>query len=626
MTPEKFILKNILDGLRPEQNITVSEWADKYRILSNVASAEPGRWRTDRFPFLREIMDSLSANSTYETVVVSKGAQLGLTEAGNCWIGYIIHHAPGPTLAVLPTVDMAKDNSKTRLDPLIEESPVLRERVKEARSRDSGNTTLLKEFNGGFIAMVGSNAPGPMRSKPIRYLFLDEVDAYPGDVGSEGDPISLARARTRTFSRRKIFMISTPTIKGRSRIDREFLETDQRRFYVPCPHCNFYQILVWQQIRWIDKNPRTAHYSCINCEAKIYNHEKNIMLQKGYWKPTEPMGFSNKVGFHISSLYSPVGFYSWEDAVSEWLSAQKNSQALKTFINTVLGETWEEKGDAPEWEKLIAKKSGYISGEIPMDVSLLVAGADVQNDRIEVEIVGYGKNKKSWSIDYFVFMGDPSQPDVWKNIDDILSRTYRHESGAELRIEAMAIDSGFKTSSVYEFTRKYSKSRVFAVKGLDSQKVIISGPKILDIRHSDGKRISRGARLWTVGVGTVKTELFDFLKQDNSDSHGFCSFPEDYTEEYFRQLTAEQLVSRVKKNGNVEYEWIKTRERNEALDCRVYARAAASLYGIDRWNESHWDILQKNQGIGDKNIEIKTEVEIKKRPIVRRTFSKGIRV
>ena len=626
MTPEKFILKNILDGLRPEQNITVSEWADKYRVLSNVASAEPGRWRTDRFPFLREIMDALSANSPYETVIVSKGAQLGLTEAGNCWIGYIIHHAPGPTLAVLPTVDMAKDNSKTRLDPLIEESPVLRERVKEARSRDSGNTTLLKEFNGGFIAMVGSNAPGPMRSKPIRYLFLDEVDAYPGDVGSEGDPISLARARTRTFSRRKIFMISTPTIKGRSRIEREFLETDQRRFYVPCPHCNFYQVLVWQQIRWIDKNPRTAHYSCINCESKIYNHEKNIMLQKGYWKPTEPMGFSNKVGFHISSLYSPVGFYSWEDAVSEWLSAQKNSQALKTFVNTVLGETWEEKGDAPEWEKLIAKKSGYISGEIPIDVSLLVAGADVQNDRIEMELVGYGKNKKSWSIDYFVFMGDPSQPDVWKNIDDILSRTYRHESGAELRIEAMAIDSGFKTSSVYEFTRKYSKSRVFAVKGLDSQKVIISGPKILDIRHSDGKRISRGARLWTVGVGTVKTELFDFLKQDNSESHGFCSFPEDYTEEYFRQLTAEQLVSRVKKNGNVEYEWIKTRERNEALDCRVYARAAASLYGIDRWNESHWDILRKNQGIGDKNIEIKTEVEIKKRPIVKRTFSKGIRV
>jgi phage terminase large subunit GpA-like protein len=602
MSNHNFLSLALREGLRPEQDITVSEWADANRILSSVSSAEPGRWRTDRFPYLREIMDSLSSNSNYEQIVFQKGSQIGATETGNNWIGYVIHHAPGPMLAVMPTVDMAKDNSKTRIDPLIEESPALRDRVKEARSRDSGNTTLLKEFNGGFLAMVGSNAPGPMRSKPIRYLFLDEVDSYPGDVGNEGDPVMLAKARTRTFSRRKIFLVSTPTMKDTSRIERAYLETDQRRFFIPCPKCNEYQYLQWTQLRWEKKDPKTAHYQCIKCNNKIYNHEKELLLKRGVWKPTAKTTNPRVVGFHLSSLYSPVGFYSWEDAVEEWLNAQKNIQALKTFVNTVLGETWDEKSEAPEWEYLYNRKSEYKAGIIPMDGTLLVGGADVQSDRIEIEIVAYGKNKISYSIEYIVIMGDPSQPEIWNKLDNILGTPYKHESGQELFIEGFAIDSGYKSAQVYDWTRTKPKTKVFAVKGSDSQKALYSGPKILDIRMDNGKKIYRGARLWTLGVSELKTEFYDFLRQSEKTAYGYCNFPEGYSEEYYRQLTSEILITHRSKNGRLRTEWKKTRERNEALDCRIYARGAACILGVDRWTLLDWESYRNNIGLNSEII------------------------
>lgn len=624
MTQLDYIKNALFDGLRPEQDLTVSEWADEHRILSSVASAEPGRWRTDRFPYLREIMDSLSANSPYETVVFMKGSQIGATESGNNWIGYVIHQAPGPMLAMLPTVDMAKDNSKTRLDPLIEETPALRERVRDPRSRDSGNTTLLKEFNGGFIAMVGSNAPGPMRSKPIRYLFLDEVDAYPGDVGNEGDPVSLARARTRTFARRKIYLVSTPTIRNKSRIEKLFLETDQRRYFVPCPGCGEMQHLEWHGIKWHDHNPKTAHYACRRCSRPIYNHEKNWMLPRGEWRGTAKTTDSRTIGFHLSALYSPVGFYSWEDAVGDWLRAQKNLPELKTFVNTVLGETWEEKGDAPEWERLHARstESAYESGTVPRGGILLVAGADIQADRIEIEVVAYGTDKRSWSVDYFTFMGDPSQPEVWRRMDALLDRVFPHESGAELRIAGIAVDSGYKPAYVYEWTRRHSKTRVFAVKGSDAQKTFFSGPKILDIRHDSGKRIYRGARLWTIGVSVIKSEIYDFLRQTDPEAYGYCNFPVGYTEEYFKQLTAETLVSHPRRDGRTRDEWKKTRERNEALDCRVYARAAISILGADRWNSKEWEIFARDLGIGESRGQVKPEPAV---PVVTVSNKKRLR-
>src|SRR4051812_16970529 len=275
-------------GLRPESRLTVSEWADKYRLLSQRASAEAGRWRTARTPYLREIMDALSSSSPYERVVFMKGAQIGGTECGNNFLGYVIHHAPGPIMSIQPTVEMAKRNSKQRIDPLIEESPVLRNLVQSPRSRDSGNTILSKEFAGGILVMTGANSAVGLRSMAARYLFLDETDAYPADVGGEGDPIRLALARTRTFARRKVFLVSTPKITGASRIEAAYEDSDQRRYWVPCPHCAEFQVLRFAQLRWPPGEPQQAVYICEHCGARIENYQKHGMLAQGEWRASAP--------------------------------------------------------------------------------------------------------------------------------------------------------------------------------------------------------------------------------------------------------------------------------------------------------------------------------------------------
>ncbi len=388
-------------GARPDPVLSVADWADKYRTLSQRASAEPGPWRTDRTPYLREIMDCLSPSSLVETVVLMKGAQIGGTECGNNWIGYIIHQAPGPMLAVQPTVEMAKRNSKQRIDSLIEESDVLRELVSDPRSRDSGNTMLAKEFPGGLLVMTGANSAVGLRSMAARYLFCDEVDAYPGDVDGEGDPVNLALARTRTFARRKIFKISTPKITGRSRIESAFADSDQRHYWVPCPYCDQHQTLKFAQVRWPKGKPEVAVYVYDYCQSEIENHQKHWMLPRGEWRREAP-GSGKPAGFHLSSLYSPVGWFSWADAAEMFVEAEKNPALLQVFINTVLGETWALRGDAPEWQRLYERREDYNIGTVPNGGLFLTAGVDIQKDRIEVEVVAWGRGKESWSIDYQV--------------------------------------------------------------------------------------------------------------------------------------------------------------------------------------------------------------------------------
>src|ERR1035437_8477296 len=299
-------------GARPDPLLTISQWADRYRWLSQRASAEHGRWRTERTPYLREIMDCLSPSSLIERVAFMKGAQVGATECGNNWLGFIIHQAPGPMMAVQPTVEMAKRNSKQRIDPLIEESEVLRKLVRDPRSRDSGNTILSKEFPGGVLVMTGANSAVGLRSMAARYLFLDEVDGYPGDVEGEGDPVNLALARTRTFARRKMFMASTPKITGLSRIEAAFEASDQRRYWVPCPYCAEFQTLKFAQLKWPKGKPDSAVYVCVGCGAEVQNHQKRQMSDAGWWRPSAT-GHDRTAGYHLSSLYSPVGWFSWGD-------------------------------------------------------------------------------------------------------------------------------------------------------------------------------------------------------------------------------------------------------------------------------------------------------------------------
>jgi phage terminase large subunit GpA-like protein len=365
------------DGLKPDPLLTVSEWADRSRVLSQRASSEPGRWRTERTPYLREIMDCLSPGSPVQRVALMKGAQIGGTECGNSWIGYVIRQAPGPMMAVSPTVELAKRNSKQRIDPLIEESDVLRERVRERRSRDSGNTVLSKDFPGGVLILTGANSAVGLRSMPARYLFLDEVDGYPGDVEGEGDPILLAERRSATFERRKILLVSTPKTKSLSRIQREYEASDQRRFFVPCPHCGERQRLELENLRWPEGYPREAEHACVRCGALIGERHKTWMLEHGAWRATAE-GDGRTAGFHLSSLYSPVGWFSWADAAEMYEQAQKTPDLMKGFVNTVLGLPFEEEAEAPEWQRLYERRECYRIGIVPEPGLLLTAGDDVQ--------------------------------------------------------------------------------------------------------------------------------------------------------------------------------------------------------------------------------------------------------
>ena len=589
-------------GLAPDPLLTVSEWADRYRFLSSRAASEAGRYRTDRTPYMRAIMDALSPMHPARRIVFMAGAQLGKTEAGNNWIGYIMHQAPGPVLAVQPTTEMAKRLSQQRIEPLIEESPELREIVLPARSRDSGNTVFAKRFVGGQLVLAGANSAVGLRSMPARFVFLDEADAYPGDVDGEGDPIALAEARTQTFGHRaKVYIVSTPTIRGLSRIEREYEASDQRRYFVPCPHCGAMQWLKFERLRWESGAPETVRYHCEDCDRPIGEHHKTAMLAAGEWRATAQAADPHTVGFHVSALYSPVGWLSWEQIARMWEAAQGNDALLKAFKNTVLGETWQERGEAPDWRRLYEREKEHRLGCIPAGGLVLTAGADVQHDRIEVDVWAWGRGLESWLVDHVVLEGDTSSQSVWDDLTDLIGREWPHESGAVMRIAKLAIDSGDgrTTAQVYAWVRHYGAGVGTAIKGVDGfdRSAPVNGPTYVDVTEG-GRKVRRGVRLYTIATAVFKSETYRFLRLDRPTAEEFAEgkdFPPGYIHlphgapaEWVKQLVAEQLVSVRDRRGFQKLEWRQMRERNEALDCRVYARAAAWLLGVDRWDDSRW--------------------------------------
>lgn len=587
-------IAGFFEGLRPEAGMQVSEWADKHRFLAATSSAEPGQWRTARTPYLKEIMDMLSVNNLVQDVIVMKGAQLGFTEAGCNWIGYVIDVAPGPFLAVQPTESTMKRNSRMRIEPMIEATPRLRKKVSPARTRDSGNTLLQKEFPGGILIMAGANSGSALRSMPIRFLFLDEVDAYPMDLDGEGSPIDLAKARTRTFARRKVYTVSTPTVESQSAIANEFAGSDQRYYFVPCPHCGVMETLKFGQLKWTKGSPETVIYECEHCEQAIEEREKGVMLENGEWRVTVPANISSlRVGYHINSLYSPAGWFTWQDIARQWEEAQTSVLKLKTFVNTVLAEVWKEKGESPPWEMLYSRRERYEIGSVPAGVSFLTCGVDVQRDRLELEIVGWGKGKRSWSIEYRVILGDTADTATWDKLGLVLNETWTRTDGAQFTIRSMAVDTGYNTSHCYAFCRRYQAPRVIAVKGSDSVSVIVTPPRAVSL-NVKGKKVKSDVKVWIVGVSIVKQELYGWLKlmpEDKGETPpGFCHFPE-YDQNYFRGITAEKHQYTKTKKGYAAYVWVKHYDRNEPLDCRVYARAGATVLGIDRFTDAHYDFM-----------------------------------
>ncbi len=554
--------------------MSVSDWADKYRVLSKVSTSDPGHWETKRTPYLKEIMDCLSPSHTVQKIVFMKGAQIGGTEAGLNWLGYIIHYAPGPTLYVNPNIELSKRNSKMRIAPMIEATKVLGKYITSPKSRDSGNTILMKEFKGGVLIMTGANSPVGLRSMPVRYLFMDEVDGFPDEAGIEGDPVDLAIERTSTFRNKKIFMISTPTIKEASRIEQAFLEGDQRYYYVPCPKCNHYQRLIWKQIVFNSKKFNGAKYKCINCNDLWENEIKDKILSKGHWIAHKPFN-TDVASFHLSSLYSPNGWVSWSDIAKEFLQVKKDPSRLQVWTNTKLGESWEDmSGETIDPTGLLVRREKY-GPLLPAGVVILTCGVDVQDNRLELEIVGWGKDEESWSIDFHIFYGDPSTPELWAELDKVLSRKYKHEKAVpDLNISATCVDSGgHYTDQVINYCFERRMYGVWAIKGKGG-----TGNPIWPATAS--KSFKTKKPVYVIGVNDAKETLMRRLHIEKFGA-GYWHFPKERELEWFEQITSE-IVKKKYSKGRLIREWQPRREgiRTEALDCRVYSYAA--LRGLIR--------------------------------------------
>ena len=567
------LLCKIFAGLKPPPPITITEWADEYRRLSPEASAEPGRWKTSKAPYQKEIMDAIGEVGV-EKVVVMSAAQIGKSDA--CILnplGYYMHYDPSPIMILQPTIQMAEAFSKDRISPMLRDTPILQDKVDD-KSRTSGNTILQKIFPGGHVTMVGANSPSSLASRPIRILLADEIDRYPVTAGTEGDPLLLATKRLTTFWNKKIVCVSTPTIKDLSRIEVEYEHSTQGEWNIPCPHCGEYNPLEWAYIKFDKEDLSEIEYTCRHCGAIASEYAWKSNFDKGKFIFKYPKRAVK--GFHLNALASL--FVSWADIVEKFLVANEekkkgNIELLKAWTNTEMGQTWEEEGEEIEMDELFNRLEEY-GCEVPEDVIVLTAGVDVQDDRFEVEVVGWGEEKESWGIYYKKIYGDLKTETVWQDLDNFLGRTFETKDGRKLKILSTCIDSGGHfTQEVYKFAKKRINRRIWAIKGRGgAQTPYYSKPSTSNAYKTP---------LFTLGVDTGKAILYQRLAVEEPGPN-YCHFPEDegrgYTEEYFKGLTSEKMVMTYKK-GRAQYVWKvkKGIKRNEPLDIRNYATAALEI-------------------------------------------------
>ncbi len=565
------LFKRILENLAPPPTLTVSEWADRYRKLSSETSAEPGQWRTERAPYQREMMDAVN-NPDIHKVVIMTSAQIGKSEIINNILGYYIDCDPGPMMMVQPTIEMAQDYSKRRLAPMFRDTERLSKKVSDSKTRDSNNTILMKNFPGGSLALAGANSPAGLASRNIRIVAADEIDRYPLSAGAEGDPLMLIEKRTSTFANKKLIYTSTPTIKGVSRIEVEYEIGTQEKWCLRCPACGDYQFINLHGIKFQYKKDKKGNYEiwdvAFQCPGCLEKFDEFIWKrQPGKWLAENP-GAKEIRSFHLNAFVSP--WTRWEDIIKEWLDVKKDPERYKVFKNTMLGELWEEKGEIEDYTYLLERREEY-QADLPEGVLLLTAGVDVQDDRFEYEIIGWGKGERSWGIEYGVIMGSPAQPSAWQLLSDKLDAVYRFESGVGLKVACTCIDSGGHfTTEVYKWCKKWEYRRIFAIKG--------QGGPGLPLIHRIYRSKKENAAVFILGVDSGKSKIMSRLKMKEVGD-GYCHFPiqEDrgYDEIYFRGLTSERLVRR-KSRGQFRMVWEKTSssQRNEPLDVRNYGQAA----------------------------------------------------
>lgn len=558
----------------PPPRFNVSEWADTYRILPDT-SPEPGQWRTERTPYLEEIMNACS-DPHIRRIVMMFCVQVGKSEVLNNVAGYFIDQDPSPIMMIQPSEGKAMDYSKERIAPMISDCPALQAKIKPAKSRDSGNTIMTKEFPGGRFALVGAESPKGLASRPVRIVLADEIDRFPKSAGTEGAPLALAEKRTSNFWNKLIFISSTPTNKGESAIEDEYEQSTKEQWCVPCPSCGELQPYEWGRLMF-----DAVEMACRKCGALHNEYEWKSKL--GQWIAQAEHATTR--GFHLNAMASP--WLSWTELIEEFKDAvEKGPEILKTFVNTRLAETWEEGGESAD-EDLLDARRHYYNCDVPAEVLLITAGVDVQQDRLELEIVGWGYGAESWGIQYIVIPGDPHKADVWDTLDYYLQDTYKRADGQILPIACTCVDSGYATTDVYSFTRKRFARYIFAIKGQ-------GGPGLPEVGPYKRLGKNKNVAVFPVGTDSSKDAFISRLRVE-AEGGGYCHWPREsemsngevrgYGADYFKSVMAEKRVER-RSHGRAYHTWVKrsSHSRNEALDCRVYASAALRILN-PKWEE-----------------------------------------
>lgn len=617
------LIRNTYALFRPPALQTVSEWADANRILVSESSSEPGRWRTDRAPYQREIMDSFTQTGVWKIVIMAS-AQVGKTELELNMMGRAIDVDPGPMLFIQPTDGFAEDFSKRRVAPMIRACPVLKRKVYEAKSRDAGNTITMKTFPGGSVAFTGANSPTELAGRPVRYVFMDEIDRFPQSAGTEGNPLELAERRTETFRERgrKVVQTSTPTIKGASKIEKSYLQGTQEEWHTECPHCHQFSFIKFDHIKfdkeeYKDENGeknyhvRNVRWNCPVCHREIGEYDTKRCAAK--WVSKNPEALEAGIrSFRLNAFMSP--WSDWKDICRSFLNAHEDPELLKVFMNTMLGETWEIRDRSGVPEQLYGRREKY-DAEVPDGVLVLTMGVDTQDNRLEYEIVGWDRDEQSWGISRGVIPGIPDTASVWEEIDNLMDKEWKRKNGMALRVMAAFVDSGgHYTQDVYRAcAERFARGRkIFAVKGDDGQ-----DKEYVSMMKKSGPIKSPK---FVIGVDSGKTAIMSATGVETVGAR-YMHFPRDYEAgynmEFFRGLISEKMVIH-RRGGKAVMAWEKTYERNEPLDCRNYARAAYKYF-----NWPFEKIENRLKGVEETPVMTRVQAERKKRKTV---VSNGITV
>lgn len=588
------VIAKAMAGMLPPDDLTVTEWAERNRRLSSESSAEPGPWRTERTPYLREVMDTFTDPKIRHTVMVA-ASQVGKSEVLNNCIGYIIDQDPGSILFIHPTTIDAKEYSKLRIAPMLRDCPSLAKKVVKPKSRDSGNTILQKTYPGGILTMCGSTEAHALASKPIRYVFGDERDRWATSAGNEGDPWDLAMARQTTFYNSMAFEVSTPTIKNASAIEAAYATGTMERWKSRCPHCGEYHEIQWADIRFeydekIVAGQKTykvkkVYYCCPGCGA--VSDEITMKRAPARWEADNPAAREQGTrSFWLNAFVSQ--WATWESIILKFLKAQGSSRKMQVVYNTCFGELWEDRGDLEDEDSLLQRREDYgkreddSSIELPDGVLVLTCGVDTQDDRLEFEVVGHGHFGESWGIRKGIIMGRPDDLETWKQLDDVLTHVYRFENGRGLRISMTFIDEGGHfTMEVRQQCRARLSKKIFCIKGMPGQDTPYTAPP------KKQKIMIQNVLIGTcwqyqIGVDSGKEIIMDNLKVQTPGPR-FCHFPkrDDYGSGYFKGLLSEVKVYDPNKKKPWQWKKIPGHERNEALDCRNYALAAFKALPVD---------------------------------------------